>query len=145
MKRTKKTAGLFALLLWFCSLCAPFAVAAEVESPVDEKPPVDFQYIVSSRCNLEITNGVANIVSSVRGTYGSTTECKIELKLQKKVLFWWSTVETWEKTAQSYQATLSATNPVTSGKTYRAVAEVTVWNGSSSESTTVTSASVEAP
>ena len=103
------------------------------------------QYIHQAFCNLEIIGDTARIQSFVKGTNGSTTKCEIELKLQKKVLVWWITVETWNKTALSYQASLNATHSVESGKTYRAVAVCTVWNGSNSESATVTSASVEAP
>ena len=134
------------LLIAFClSVCLLSASASDADVPAGEDPPIDLQYISQSSCTLSISGGSATASSYVKGFNGTTTQCSITLKLQKKVLFWWFTVETWEKTAQSYQTSLTATCTVTSGQTYRAVADITAWSGSSSESTTRTSATVEAP
>lgn len=145
MMIVKRTLALFALCLLLCSACLPIVFAADSDNQGPGDPPVDWQIIQQANCSLAISGGEASIRSNVRGTYGSTTSCKIELKLQKRVLFWWSTVETWEKTQADYQTSLNVSYPITSGKSYRAVAVLTVWNGSSSESTTRTTATVEAP
>lgn len=145
MKVLTRALALLVSALLFCAICLSTVTAAELGSTADEDMPIRYQYIYAADCDLVISGGTASIQSFVRGTPGSTTKCKIELKLQKKVLFWWTTVETWNKTALSYQASLNITQAVDSGKAYRAVAVFTVWNGSNSESATVTTASVEAP
>ena len=137
--------ALLMLFLILCSTCLPVAKAADLGSTANEEMTIKSQYIHQAFCNLKILDGTAKIQGFVKGTNGATTKCEIELKLQLKVLIWWVTVGTWNKTALSYQASLNATHSVESGKTYRAVAVCTVWNGSNSESATVTSASVEAP
>lgn len=145
MRVPNKTLALLMLFLILCNMCLPIVDAAGQEQNADNEMPVRYQYIQSVKCDLVINGATASIKSSVRGSNGSTTKCEIELKLQMKVLIWWITVGTWNKTALSYQASLNATHSVESGKTYRAVAVCTVWNGSNSESATVTSAFVEAP
>lgn len=145
MRVKSRMFALLMLVFLLFTMCLPIVAAAEVEATVDEETQAKYQYIHSAKCDLVISGATASISSSVKGTYGSTTNCEIELKLQKKVLFWWTTVDTWNKTALSYQASLNATHSVESGKTYRAVAVCTVWNGSDSETATITSASVEAP
>lgn len=145
MSAMNRTLALLMLFLILCNMCLPIVYAAGQEQNADDEIPLRYQYIQNVKCDLVINGASASINSRVRGTNGSTTKCEIELKLQKKVLVWWITVETWNKTALSYQASLNATHSVESGKTYRAVAVCTVWNGSNSESATVTSASVEAP
>lgn len=144
MRVMNRTLALLLLVLILCNMCLPIVDAAGQEQDADDEI-LRYQYIQGAKCNLVISGATASISSNVRGTYGSTTKCVIELKLQKKVLFWWTTVETWNKSTLSYQASLNATHSVESGKTYRAVAVCTVWNGSDSETATVTSASVEAP
>lgn len=145
MRIMKRTLAVLMLFLILCSMYLPAAKAADLESTANDEIPIKYQYIHQAYCNLEIIGGSASIKSFVKGSAGSTTKCEIELKLQRKVLFWWTTVETWNKTALSYQASLNVTHAVESGKTYRAVAEFTVWNGSNSESATVTSATAVAP
>lgn len=144
MRVMNRTLALLMLVLILCNMCLPIVDAVGQEQDADDEI-LRYQYIQGKQCELAISGGTASISSSVKGTNGSTTKCEIELKLQKKVLFWWTTVETWNKTALSYQTSLNVTHSVESGKTYRAVAVVTVWNGSNSESATVTSASGEAP
>ena len=145
MRVLRKATALVLALSVLCSFCAPIVSAAGSHSDDENEPPVKYQYIQDTRCELIINGSNAGIKSYVYGVNGTVTTCKIELKLQKKVLFWWTTVETWEKTEANYQTSLNVTAPVISGKTYRAVAVVTVWAGSNSESATATSATVEAP
>ena len=144
MKRLNKVLSVLFLFLLVCSSCLPFAAAEDLDTPVNEDISVDLQYISIANCNLTIVNGTAHISSIVSGTPGSTTKCKITLSLQQKSLLWWSTVESWKKTELSYQTTLNASYSVVSGKTYRAIAVVTVWNGINSETTTVVSHEIKA-
>lgn len=144
MKSVFRTVAFALAVLFLCATCSS-AVYASSASETQENQSVRYQIIQQNNCDLVIPGATANIRSNVVGIAGSTTKCEIELKLQRKVLFWWTTVETWNKTALSYQASLNVTHAVESGKTYRAVAEFTVWNGSNSESATVSSAAKEAP
>lgn len=145
MKKLKRVHGLICLFLLICPMCLSFAFAEDFDAPIYEDPPVDQLYITRADCLLSIPGSSATINSFVRGTYGSTTKCEIDLSLQKKTLSGWDTVATWAKIENSWQATLAPSRAVVSGKTYRAVAVATVWNGSNSETITVISGSVKAP
>ena len=145
MKKLKRYIGLFYLFLFICPMCLLFAHAEELDVPVHEDTPDEYLYICQAYCKLIIPNSSANIQSYVQGTPGSTTKCEIDLSLQKKTLSGWDTVATWAKIENSWQASLNPSRAVVSGKTYRAVAVFTVWNGNNSETITVTSGSVKAP
>lgn len=145
MKKLKSALGLLCLFLLICPMCLSFAEAEDLDTPVHEDPPIDLQYIRQADCDLLIPGSSASIYSYVQGSYGSTTKCEIDLCLQKKTPLGWETVATWAKIEENYRASLSPSRAVVSGKTYRAVAVVTVWNGNSSETLTVTSGSVKAP
>lgn len=145
MKTSFRIVALVLMLTVLCTACILAVFASSPDTATEESIPAKNQIIQQINCDLRISGSTAVLLSDVKGTAGSTTKCEIELKLQKKFMFWWTTVETWNKTALSYQTSLNATHSVESGKTYRAVAVCTVWNGSSSETATAASASVEAP
>ncbi len=145
MKKLKRILALLCLFLLICPTCLSFAAAEGLDTPVHEDPPVDLLYITRADCKLDIPGSSANITSFVKGTPGSTTKCEIDLSLQKWTLSGWDTVATWAKIENSWQASLNPIRAVVSGQTYRAVAVFTVWNGSNSETITVTSGSVNAP
>lgn len=85
--------------------------------------------------NLSISNGTASCSATLTGINGTTTKIVIKMTLQKKTLLWWSEVETWSATYNTYNGTLSKTASVKSG-TYRVKAVYTVYSGSNSESIT---------
>ncbi len=145
MKKLKRALGLICLFLLICPMCLSFVSAEEFDTPVHEDPPIDLQYIRQADCDLFIPGTSATIYSFVKGTPGLTTKCEIDLSLQKKTLSGWDPVATWVKIENSWRASLNPSRAVVSGQTYRAVAVVTVWNGSNSETITVTSGSVKAP
>ncbi len=74
-----------------------------------------------------ITSGVANVYASYRGD-SSVTGASIEMKIQKKVLFWWSTVDGGEWTNILTGSSNSVSHSLSLEKTgsYRAVIEYTV-------------------
>ena len=84
---------------------------------------------------LSISGGTATCKASLTGINGTTTKIVIKMTLQKKTLLWWSEVETWSATYNTYYGTLSKTATVKSG-TYRVKAVYTVYSGSNSESIT---------
>lgn len=85
--------------------------------------------------NLSISNGTASCSATLTGINGTTTKIVIKMTLQKKTLLWWSEVEAWSATYNTYYGTLSKTASVKSG-TYRVKAVYTVYSGSNSESIT---------
>lgn len=130
-----------ALCLVFClvAIPAPRAMAANPNAGggSDVIMPM-MEYINNADYEFSVTNGVAEMYSSVSG-YASVTKCKITIELQEKRLLFWDTVETWSSTKNNRRAELTASYSVTEGKSYRMVATVTVWNGSDSETQTMTS------
>lgn len=145
MKKLNRVLGLLCLFMLICPAFLSFAEAEDLDTPVYEDPPIGLLYVSQAECQLSIPGSSASIYSYVGGTYGSTTKCEINLSLQKKTPLGWDTVATWARIEESWQATLSPSRAVVSGKTYRAVAVFTVWNGNNSETITVTSGSVKAP
>ena len=85
--------------------------------------------------SLSISNGTAKCTSSLTGINGTTTKIVIKMTLQKKTLLWWSEVETWSATYNTYYGTMTKSTTVGSG-TYRVKAVYTVYSGSNSESIT---------
>ncbi len=96
-------------------------------------------YINDADCTFSISNGTAKINAWVRGQSGNSTKCRIVVNLQEKSGLSWKTVQTWSDTQDGRKAAVNASKKVTSGKSYRATAAVTVWNGSRSESKTLLS------
>lgn len=95
-----------------------------------------FEYTDSTITSLSIsTSGKATCSTSITGYSGTTTKIVIKMKLQKRSVLWWSTKETWEATVNSWNADLTKTASVESGK-YRVKVECTVYSGSNSEEIT---------
>lgn len=145
MKILRRSLAIMVILFLICPFLQTSGFATSIDPSTPDNPPIDFQLIDKALCELTISSGAAKCFSYVRGIYNSTTSCSIELKLQKKVLFWWTTVETWNKTEANYQTSINKSYPVVSGKTYRVVSKVSVFCGNNSESATITSNSMEVP
>ncbi len=94
-----------------------------------------YDYTKNYNETLTIANGTASCTASLKGISGTTTKVVIKMTLQKKTLLWWSEVETWSTTSNTYYGTLTKTAAVKSG-TYRVKAVYTVYSGSNSESIT---------
>lgn len=139
MKKWRKTIyATICIALTIMSL-VPIWAFAEGEHADEENPPVDLTYINYANCTLSINGGTATIGVSVRGV-SSVTKITAEIKLQKKVVFWW-TSQTWTETVYSNRLDLTKTQSVGTG-TYRAIAKITVWSGNNTETTTVTTSEV---
>ena len=122
----------------------PHAFAAGNALP-DDPPAITpkMVYINNATYDFYIENGSAHMIAKVWGNSGAT-KCDVVIELQEKGLLFWNTVGTWSTSENGYIATLKSSKAVTSGKTYRMVAKVTVWCGSASESRTLTSSSIKA-
>lgn len=91
-----------------------------------------YDYTAKISCLLSKSNGKALCVASVGGYSGITTKIVIKMTLQKKGLLWWSKVQEWSSTTNSYTAGMSKTVSVESGK-HRVKLVATVYSGSKSE------------
>lgn len=95
-----------------------------------------YDYTGKISCSLNNSNGKAQCVASVIGYTGTTTKVVIKMTLQKKTLLWWSKVQEWSSTTNSYTAAMSKTVSVESGN-HRVKLEATVYSGSNSEEITI--------
>jgi hypothetical protein len=77
-------------------------------------------------------------VGHVLGYNGTTTKIVLTMTLQKKTLLWWSKVQEWTVTANSYTTGISKTATVDSG-THRVKVEAKVYAGSNYENVDCTS------
>ena len=138
-----------------CLVCLvfSFSTVAFATNVPQEKVAVGISVVEPNRMTniesavnrLSIRNGVASIRAYVYGYSGLATKCEVTVKLQVKTLgLFWSNVETWSESQYGDYAAVSGSTAVTAGKSYRTVATVTVWNGSSSESRTLTSETIKA-
>ena len=102
-----------------------------------------YTYTDSVNTMLRISDGTATCVSAISGKTG-TTNVKITMTLEKKVLFWWSEKETWTQTFNSKNGTLSKTYSGADSGTYRITAEYIAYGTSGSEIINDTSAEIKA-
>ena len=94
---------------------------------------------------MDISGRTAYINAWVSGQTSVATKCKVRAELQEKSgTYAWTTVDFWTDQQNGTWAEVDETAAVTSGKTYRVKATVTVWAGSQSESKTFYSNEVEA-
>jgi len=113
--------------------CAAVSQAAVVDGGATVQPM--YNYTSTTTTNLNISSGVASCRSYIMGYNGTTTKIEITMTLQKKTLLWWSTVETWTTTVNSYYGSFNKSISV-GGGTYRVKAVYKVYSGSNSETIT---------
>lgn len=121
-----------------------YALNETTFSAVQNNIELYMEYINDADCTFSISNGTATIHAWVRGQSGNSTKCQIVINLQERSGSTWKTVQTWSETQNGRKATVNASKNVTSGKSYRVTATVTVWNGSKSESKSLTSKTLTA-
>ncbi len=121
---------ILALVMCVVMLCGTGLIAS-AETPENQIQP-RYSYTNMVSCSLNNASGKAQCVGSVGGYSGITTKIVMKMTLQKKTLFWWSKVQEWSSTTNSYTAAMSKTVAVESG-TYRVKLVATVYSGSNSE------------
>jgi len=110
--------------------------AAEEFTAIAEPPIVlRLAYANSVETKLAFSSQTAKITCRVIGYIGVTTKIEITATLEKKVLLWWSDVQTWSAAYNGYQGTLSPQLTVASGK-YRVKAVYKIYSGSKYETVT---------
>ena len=120
------------------------AAALPQSAPGSQDITPYFLYIKGQDCILDISGRTAYINAWVSGQTSVATKCKVRAELQEKSgTYAWTTVDFWTDQQNGTWAEVDETAAVTSGKTYRVKATVTVWAGSQSESQTFYSDEVE--
>lgn len=141
MSRNKKVLSVICAL--FIALVCVIPNASVAAKAVGGISPY-MTYIKSASCTVDVS-GIGPAASAwVRG-YTTATKTEVTVELQVKTLLWWSTVGSTTESSNSSYCYADYSAPLTSGKTYRAVATVTVWEGSQSETQTVESQPEVAP
>ena len=118
MKNTLKTLLAALLALTFLFGFSAVALAAE-EEPYDpgiiEEEP--YEIISSYSSNISVSGGTAKCSANMRASGASKVTIKMEL--QKKSNGSYSTVATWNGSANGSSTSLSKSKGITSGATYR--------------------------
>lgn len=130
------------MCLSVCILTFSASAVYAVSNQMDTKNPIVkpyMTYISDASCKLTVKNGQASLNADVSGYFGEATKCSVVIELQEKSGSSWKSIGTWSNTENGDYASVSGSKAVTSGKTYRAKAVVTVWAGTQSESRTILS------
>lgn len=129
-----------------CLLCAlAFALGCvSMTARADYGISPYMTYIKSASCMIDVS-GATPVASAWVMGYSTASKCQVTVELQVKTLFWWSSVGSDTQTSYSSYCSANYSAPLTSGRTYRAVATVTVWEGDLSETQTITSSEKVAP
>lgn len=135
----KSFAAALCLVMCLVAFPVPQAMAAAPDATVESEIMPRMQYIYDADLDFSVSNGTAYLYAVVNGHSAVATKCEVTIELQKKGLLFWDTVETWTSTENGRRAEVDVSCGVTAGGTYRAVATVTVWSGSDSETQTMTS------
>lgn len=131
---------MLSIVLIFCVSIVAYAESPVITPGTLEQIEADvvpcFEYTDSTTTTLSIsTSGKAICSATIYGYSGTTTKIVVNMTLQKKTLFWWSTEESWSTTVNNWHGTFTENASVSSG-TYRVKVEFTVYSGSNSEEVT---------
>lgn len=131
---------ILALVMCLVLMCGT-GLMASAETAENQVQP-RYSYTRGISATLANSGGKALCVGDVNGYNGTTTKIVVTMTLQKKTLLWWSKVDEWTTTANTYMASISKTVAVDSG-THRVKVEATVYSGSNSEEVSCTSKTYE--
>ena len=130
------------VMMMLCALpVATVHAEPELEEPIIETVAEEYTYTRAVSSVLSFSGSTASCQSNVFG-YNNCTKIVGTQKLQKKVLWWWSDVQTWSKTSYSNTLYMSNSATVTSSGTYRVRIDATVY-GNDGGSETVYAVSTE--
>lgn len=130
------------LSLIIVSSIGTVAFAQDTIPEYEVAPCYEYTSQASNALTINSSTGVATYSCSVDGYRGTTTKISVTMTLQKKVLFWWSEVDTYTKTVSDYYIHVSDKYTLSDSGTYRAKADITVYSNSNSEEITCTSQQV---
>lgn len=98
-------------------VCAFPAFAADVDTPVDDEPPVDYATISSYDADIAKSGNTVTCQGSVRAK--SRTNLSITMELQQKNGSTYTTIQTWTKTGTGVSLSDTRSTTVSAGYTYR--------------------------
>lgn len=125
-----------ALVMCVVMLCGTGLIASA--ETTDNQVQPRYSYTSEISATLANSGGKAVCMADVHGYNGTTTKIVVTMTLQKKTLLWWSKVQEWTTTANTYYAVLTKTATVDSG-THRVKVEAKVYAGSNYENVDCTS------
>ena len=141
MNNAKKAAAAVCLGAAVLTSVPAVAMAATAVEPVTQQTESGIApymlYIVDANCTLSISGTTATVNAWVEGDSFDATKAKVVAELQEKDGNSWTSIATWTDTQNGSYASVYKTKSITSGKTYRVKATVTVWEGSASETQTI--------
>lgn len=127
---------ILALVMCLVLMCSTGLVASAETVDSQVQPRYTYTSLISA--TLANSGGKALCVGDVEGYSGETTKIVLTMTLQKKTLLWWSKVDEWTTTSNTFYATVSKTVAVDSG-THRVKVEAKVYAGSNYETVDCTS------
>ena len=131
--------------LCLCGGMIPSVTAAGLPASPSQEEIVPYAlYIKGKNLDFRISDGVATVKGWVTGQTGVADRCRVVVYLQEKSGSTWKNIATWSDESDGGRASVSETNTVTAGKTYRAKAVVTAWSGEASETETILSSEEKA-
>lgn len=140
-RRVKKVAAAICLSAAVLTSVPAVAMAVTAGEPINQQTEnvtaPYMLYIADARCTLSITGTTATVNAWVEGDSFDATKAKVVAELQEKDGSNWTTIATWSDTQNGSYASVYKTKSITSGRTYRVKATVTVWEGSASETRTL--------
>ena len=139
MKR--RTRALIATLLILCTFISLVPSAAAAGEPPTVQPLMDI--IVYSSCQLSISDGIATIECSARGTPGKTDKIQLTIELQQ-LQSSWTTINTYYVTSYTNYASFYKEVPVAKGYFYRIKLTIKMWHDTNTETKVMYSKSVYA-
>lgn len=126
------------LSLLTLNLGATKAFASEIIGGDIESHDARFKYIDTGSSRLSISNGVANVSSTVTGQ-SMVTKTGLTVRLQQYVDGRWKTIQAWTTTSNSKACMLSKAYSVRKGYSYRLLTTLEAYVNSSSERQDITS------
>lgn len=123
----KRVLALAVATMMLCTLPVVTAHAEpELEEPIIETVVEEYTYTNAVSSILTFSGSTATCQSTVNGKLNCNKIVGTQ-KLQKKVLWWWSDVQTWSKTEYSNTLYMNNSTTVTSSGTYRVRIDATVY------------------
>lgn len=125
---------MLAVLLFSSILSIPVAATELVNPCLNNTNDVSANFVI-----IDTNNAVVS--ASFEGHRGITSSATIKIQLQRKVLFWWSNVDSgsWTDTFNNYYGTVSHSIRLSKTGKYRAVIDFTIYgSGGSPDSLSLT-------
>ena len=109
----------------------------EAETPVGIEITEDYLYTNKISSDLSISNHTATCKSVVRGDSSVVTKVEVTHTLQKQIYGYWSDIESWSKTVNTWYVIYTTSRSNLSAGMFRLKTVAKVYSGSNYETITV--------